>query len=151
MPRNLIPGANHMPSTKLISTTLVALTLAALAGTAAADSKCSNVGIEVHNSFISPITNTSTRIKVVDFDYWDDEDNKWRDEVTDNKTISAGQSASWTKNLEYVGGEAGVKIKVYFKYEEPGNGLNGGWSETLTRTSTAFTCVDGMNKVITIQ
>ena len=53
--------------------------------------------------------------------------------------------------VHHVGGEAGVKIKVYFRYEEPGNGLNGGWSETLTRVSTAFTCVDGMNKVITIQ
>lgn len=140
-----------MPSIKLTASLLATATLVGLAGTAAADSKCSNVGIEVRNQFTSPITNTQTRIKVVDFEYWDDEDDKWRDEVTDNKTINAGQAATWTKNLEYVGGESGVKIKVHFRYEEPGNGLNGGWSEVLTRTSSSFTCVDGMNKVITIQ
>lgn len=141
-----------MPSLKLISSTLAALTLAGLAaGTAAADSKCSDVGIEVRNEFISPLTNTQARIKVVDFEYWDDEDNKWRDESTDNKIINAGQPQVWTKNLEYVGGEPGVKIKVFFRFEEPGNGLNGGWSDVRTRISSAFTCVDGMNKVITIQ
>ena len=140
-----------MSSIKLTASLLAAATLAGLAGTAAADSKCSDVGIEVRNQFTSPTTNTQTRIKVVDFEYWDDEDNKWRDESTDNKIINAGQAATWTKNLEYVGGESGVKIKVFFRWEEPGNGLNGGWSDTITRTSTTFTCVDGMNKVITIQ
>ncbi len=140
-----------MSSIKLTASLLAAATLAGLAGTAAADSKCSDVGIEVRNQFTSPTTNTQTRIKVVDFEYWDDEDNKWRDESTDNKIINAGQAATWTKNLEYVGGESGVQIKVHFRFEEPGNGLNGGWSNVLTRTSTAFTCVDGMNKVITIQ
>lgn len=140
-----------MSSVKLTAAVLAAATLAGLAGTAAADSKCSDVGIEVRNQFTSPITNTQARIKVVDFDYWDDEDDRWRDEVTDNKIINSGQAATWTKNLEYVGGESGVRIRVYFRYEEPGNGLNGGWSEILTRTSATFTCVDGTNRVITIQ
>lgn len=140
-----------MPSIQLTASLLAAATVLGLAGTAAADSKCSDVGIEVENEFISPITNTQARIKVVDFEYWDDEDDKWREESTDNKIINAGQSQTWTKNLEYVGGEPGVKIKVFFRFEEPGNGLNGGWSDVRTRVSSTFTCVDGMNKVITIQ
>ena len=59
-----------MSSIKLTASLLAAATLAGLAGTAAADSKCSDVGIEVRNQFTSPTTNTQTRIKVVDFEYW---------------------------------------------------------------------------------
>jgi hypothetical protein len=116
------------------------------AGTAAADSKCSSVSIEVKNQYHDPVTGAQVDIRVVDFQYWDDEDNKWREEWSDNKRINYGQTAVWNKNLEYVGGEAGVKIKVYYKYDQAG----GSWSTDHTRTSTAFSCVDGKTVPITI-
>jgi hypothetical protein len=73
------------------------------AGTAAADSKCSSVSIEVKNEYRDPVTGAQVDIRIVDFEYWDDEDNKWRDEWSDNKRINYGQTALWNKNLEYVG------------------------------------------------
>jgi hypothetical protein len=112
----------------------------------AADSKCSQVNIQVKNQYHDPVTGAQVDIKVVDFSYWDGEDAKWRDEWTDNKRINFGQTAVWTKNLEYVGGEPGVKIKVYFQYDQAG----GGWSTNHTETSAAFTCNDQVPVVITV-
>lgn len=116
-------------------------------GAAAADSKCSQVNIQIKNEYKDPVTGAQVDIRVVDFSYWDGEDNKWRDEWTDNKRINFGQTAVWTKNLEYVGGEPGVKIKVYFQYDQAG----GGWSTNHTKTSAAFTCNDQVPVAITIQ
>lgn len=120
--------------------------VAGCAGTAAADSKCSAVNIEVTNDFHDPATGAKVDIRVVDFEYWDAEDNKWREEWTDNKRINFGQTAVWNKNLEYVGGETGVKIRVHYKYDIAG----GGFSTNYTRTSSAFKCVDGKTVTITV-
>jgi hypothetical protein len=121
--------------------------LVSAAGAAAADSKCSSVSIEVKNEYRDPVTGAQVDIKVVDFQYWDAEDNKWREEWSDNKRINYGQTAVWNKNLEYVGGESGVKIKVYFKYDQAG----GKWSTDHTAVSTVFQCVDGKTVPITIK
>jgi hypothetical protein len=127
---------------------LAALAVAAgFATAAAADSKCSNVNIQVTNKYKDPVTHAKVDIKVVDLEYWDKEDNKWRDEVTDNKRIDFGQTKTWNKNLEYVGGESGVKIKLYFKYDQAG----GGWSAEHTTTSSAFTCNDGTSVPVTVE
>ena len=103
------------------------------AGPAAADSKCSSVNIEVTNQYHDPVTGAKVDIRVVDFQDRDAEDNKWRSEVTDNKRINFGQTAVWNKNLEYVGGETGVKIKVSFKDHQAG----GGFSTDYTQLSSA--------------
>jgi hypothetical protein len=124
----------------------VAAFVVGCAGTAAADSKCSAVNIEVTNNFHDPATGAKVDIRIVDFAYWDDEDNKWRDEWTDNKRVNFGQTSVWNKNLEYVGGESGVKIKVYYKYDIAG----GGFSPDYTTTSTAFKCVDGKTVAISV-
>jgi hypothetical protein len=128
---------------KMIATCLSTLALATLAaGTAAADSMCSQVNLEITNEFHDPQGGAAVDIKVVDFKYWDDEDQKWRDEVTDNKRINPTQTAVWNKNLEYVGGESGVRIRVFFKFMHAGN-----WSSTRTQDSAAFTCVDATTSV----
>lgn len=124
---------------------LIALTAAT--GTAAADARCSDVAITVQNSFISPDTRLPVEIKVVDFTYYDAEDQKTRNEVTDNKRINAGSSATWTKGLEYVGGEPGVYITAKYRYATPG----GGWSAVRSQRSATFTCVDHMAVTVTVQ
>ena len=116
------------------------------AGTAAADSKCSDVNVQVTNKYRDPVKNAQVDIKVVDFKYWDKEDNKWRNESTTNKRIDPNQTAVWNKNLEYVGGETGVKIRVYYKYSQAG----GGWSAKYSKLSSAFKCTDGKSVPITI-
>jgi hypothetical protein len=120
--------------------------VAGAAGTAAADSRCSDVNIQVKNDYRDPVSGARVDIKVVDFEYYDLEDIKWREEWSDNKRINPNQTEVWTKNLEYVGGESGVKIKVFFKYDQSG----GRWSTTHTKTSSAFTCVDGYPILITV-
>jgi hypothetical protein len=121
--------------------------VAGFAGPAAADSKCSSVNIEITNEFHDPVTGAKVDIRVVDFAYWDAEDAKVRSEVTDNKRINFGQTAMWNKNLEYVGGETGVKIRVSFKYDQAG----GGFSTVYTQLSSPFKCVDGTTVPITIK
>jgi hypothetical protein len=120
--------------------------LLAFTGSAAADSRCSNVSIQVKNDYRDPATNAKVDIKVVDFKYWDKEDDKWRNEVTDNKRIDTGQTEVWNKNLEYVGGETGVKVKVYYRYDQAG----GGWSATHSALSDAFKCTDGATVPVTV-
>jgi hypothetical protein len=39
-----------------------------------------------------------------------------------------------------------VKIKVYYQYDQAG----GGWSTNHTKTSTAFTCIDQVPVIITV-
>ena len=74
----------------------VAAIVAGCAGTAAADSKCSAVNIEVTNNFHDPATGAKVDIRVVDFAYWDDEDNKWREDY--NYDIAGGGfSTDYTK------------------------------------------------------
>src|SRR5262249_43728214 len=122
--------------------------VAGFAGSAAAaDANCSSVNIQVTNQYHDPVTGAKVDIKVVDFQYFDKEDNTWRSEVTDNKRINFGQTAVWNKNLEKVGGETGVKVKVFFKYDQAG----GGWSTDHTQLSTAFKCVDGTTVPITVK
>ena len=121
--------------------------VAGFAARAAADDKCSSVNIQVVNQYHDPATGAKVDIRILDFSYWDKEDNKWRQEVTDNKRINFGQTAVWNKNLEYVGGETGVKIRITFQYDQAGNG---GWSADHTKLSTAFKCVDGTTVPITV-
>jgi hypothetical protein len=121
--------------------------VAGFAAPAAADDKCSSVNIQIANQYHDPATGAKVDIRILDFSYWDKEDNKWRQEVTDNKRINFGQSAVWNKNLEYVGGETGVKIRVTFQYDQAGNG---GWSSDRTKLSEAFKCVDGTTVPITV-
>ncbi len=133
----------------LCLTSLVAFpsTLIGFSDTARADSKCSDVNIQVTNEYRDPINNARVDIKVVDFKYKDKEDGGiWRNEATNNKRIDPNQTEVWNKNLEYVGGESGVKIKVYYKYKEAG----GNWSSKYSRVSNAFTCIDGTTVAITV-
>lgn len=120
-----------------------AFALTAGAGLAHADTKCSDVNIVVNNEYVDS-TGEEHKIKVIDIDYWDDEDNKWRDEVTDNKTIDPGNTAVWNKGLEYVGGESGVQVRIYYQI------YDGSWGATRTKTSSAFRCNDHDSVEITV-
>lgn len=86
------------------------------------------------------------QIKVVDFDYWDDTEGKWREENwVGNEVIDPGDLRTInTRNLEYVGGESGVVLRVQYKYMT----ATKGWSEKLNAQSSGFFCKkDGPNPV----
>ncbi len=108
---------------------------------------CKDVTIKVDNDFThdgSPV-----QIKVVDFDYWDDGEGKWREEnYVANLVINfnGGPRTVTTRNLEYVGGESGVIIRVQFKYLTAENG----WSETLDAQTSRFTCNGPITKTVIV-
>jgi hypothetical protein len=117
-----------------------------LPGIATAKS-CKDVTIKVDNDFEHD--GSAKDIKVVDFDYWDDTEGKWRGEnYVGNLVIdfNNGPRTLTTRNLEYVGGESGVIIRVQFKYLTATNG----WSETLNAQTAQFTCNGPITKTVTV-
>lgn len=125
-------------SKTMVSGALVLVLSALAASPALADANCEDVDIEITNRFVHNGDNKD--IRVYDLQYFDAEDGKWRNEVTANARIGFGDTHIYTRDLERVGGEAGVRIKVFFQYNLGGTA----WSDPFTVTSEAFTCVDGM-------
>lgn len=130
----------------LVASALTALVfLAASAGVAAADSNCNDFNIVVVNQYVGS-DGYGKDIKVIDLDYWDDEDGKWRGEATSNHVIDYGSVHTWSKNLEKVGGELGVKVRIYYQVYD-----NGSWGDTKTKASTVFQCIDSGSIWITVE
>ena len=130
---------------KVLSGVMALALLGGWCGIASASGpKCSDVSIVVLNQYIGN-DGYEKEIKVVDLDYWDDQDGKWRSETTSNHQIAFNATYTYTKNLSDVGGEPGVKIRIYYKVF-----ANGSWGDTQTRTSSAFECNDGDAVWITI-
>jgi hypothetical protein len=134
-------------NTKAIRTAAV-LAFTAWSGIASAD-LCRDVTIKVDNDFEH--NNSPAQIQVVDFDYWDDTEGKWREENWVGNIVidfNGGSRTIATRNLEYVGDESGVVIRVQYKYMTEKNG----WSEQLTAQTTPFTCPKngGISKTITV-
>ena len=114
----------------------------------ASATNCKDVTVKVQNDFVH--AGNKLQIKVVDFKYWDNNDAKWRDEFGVNNTIIANGHTNVvaTRDLEHVGGEKGVRIRVQYKYL---SGSSGNWSETLNAESGTFTCnADGPNTVTVV-
>ncbi|MDJ0870769.1 MAG: hypothetical protein QNJ87_03270 [Gammaproteobacteria bacterium] len=129
------------------SVSLVAAVLVGFTGLVQADSKCSNVNIQITNEYRDPVKKAKVDIKVVDFEYWDKEDDKWRDEATRNKRIHPGQTETWNKNLGKVGGQTGTKLKVHYRYRQAGSR----WSAKHTKVSSPFKCVDGTAVAVVVK
>jgi hypothetical protein len=121
---------------KLAMCAAAVMTLMSGAKLAAADA-CKNVDIRVKNSFKDD--RTAVQIKVIDFDYWDDTEGKWREEAfVGNLIVNPTQILTLVENrtLSYVGNENGVQIRIQFKYLTQSNG----WSDTLDAYSEPFFC-----------
>jgi len=121
------------------------LVFTGLCGIASAKN-CKDVTVKVQNHFVH--AGNKLQIKVVDFDYWDNNDAKWREEFgIDNQIVDYGDKEVKiaTRDLEHVGGEKGVRVRVQFKYL---SASSGSWSEILNAESDTFTCnADGPNSV----
>ena len=129
---------------KLIMSAIAALGVAGgMSGTAMAD-RCKDVHIHVDNEFQED--GQFIQIKVVDMDYWDDDEGKWREEsAVPNLVADPHENIHLDeRNLEYVGGQSGTVIRVQFRYMTESNG----WSEILDAESSEFTCTD--SKLVTV-
>ena len=122
---------------KMMMAAAIGMAVLGSAGIASAD-LCRNVDIHIHNEFVNGY---GRQIKLVDFDYWDNTEGKWREEnFVANQIIDYGDDYLITnRDLEYVGGESGVKVRIQFKYQTTDNG----WSEEINAASASFTCNDG--------
>jgi hypothetical protein len=126
---------------KVIGAVVMSLLCTGWSGIAAAD-RCKDVTVKVQNKFEhdgDPI-----QIYVTDFDYYDDEKGKWREENwVGNIVVGPGDTKTIaTRNLEYVGDTGGVILRVQYKYMTAKNG----WSEMHNAQSAPFFCKkDGPN------
>jgi len=130
---------------RMVNAVAGVLVFSGLCGIASAKN-CKDVTVTVINNFEH--AGNKLQIKVVDFDYWDNTEAKWREEVGVANVIVApdgGKSKLGTRDLEYVGGEKGVRVRIQYKYL---SGSSGNWSEILNAQSDTFTCqADGPNPV----
>ncbi len=133
---------------KFVSAVVVLIMFIGLCGIASA-ANCKDVTVKVTNNFVH--AGNKPQIKVVDFDYWDNEDAKWREEVGISNTIINNNGTPVkvaTRDFEHVGGEKGVRVRVQYKYL---SASSGNWSEILNAESDTFTCsADGPNTVIVV-
>jgi hypothetical protein len=129
---------------KLVNAVVVFLMFIGFCGVASAE-KCKDVTVKVTNNFLN--AGIKHQIQVVDLDYWDPQDAKWREENgVPNVTINEDKTRKVdTRNLEYVGGQKGVIVRVQFKYFAASSNS---WSEKINAESDKFTCsADGPNTV----
>lgn len=130
---------------KMVNAVAGVLVFTGLCGIASAKN-CKDVTVTVVNNFVH--AGNKLQIKVVDFDYWDNTEAKWREEFGVDNVIVApdgGKSKLGTRDLEHVGGEKGVRVRIQYKYL---SGSSGNWSEILNAESDTFTCqADGPNNV----
>jgi len=132
---------------KVVNALAGLLVFSGLCGIASAKN-CKDVTVKVKNNFVH--AGNKLQIKVVDFDYWDNNDAKWREELgIPNIIINNGHMDTVaTRDLEHVGGEKGVRVRVQYKYL---SASSGDWSEILNAESDTFTCsADGPNTVTVV-
>jgi hypothetical protein len=132
---------------KFVNAAVVLLMFTSWCGIASA-TNCKDVTVKITNNFVH--AGNQLQIKVVDFDYWDNEDAKWREETgIPNTVVNYGKTQKVaTRDLEHVGGEKGVRVRVQYKYL---SASSGNWSELLNAESDTFTCnADGPNTVTVV-
>jgi hypothetical protein len=130
---------------KIVNAIAGVLILSGLCGIASAKN-CKDVTVKVQNHFVH--AGNKLQIKVVDMDFWDNNDAKWREEFgISNTIVDYGDKLVpiATRDLEHVGGEKGVRVRVQYEYL---SAASGNWSEILNAESDTFTCeADGPNTV----
>lgn len=88
---------------------LVAILSLGLAAPAIADQRCRSVDVRFQND-------TSRIIRVLSFEYYDEEDRRWRSENVRNTVIGIGAiSAARDETLEYVGNEPLNRFRVWHR------------------------------------
>jgi hypothetical protein len=134
-----------MKAKMVVNSVAALLAFTASCGIASAKN-CKDVTVMVVNNFTH--AGNKLQIKVVDMDFWDNTEAKWREEFGIKNVVVApdgGVGKLGIRDFEHVGGEKGVRVRVQYKYL---SGSSGDWSEILNAESGTFTCsADGPNKI----
>ena len=99
-----------MKAKMVVNSVAALLAFTASCGIASAKN-CKDVTVKVVNNFTH--AGNKLQIKVVDMDFWDNNDAKWREEFGVKNIVVApdgGSSKVGTRDFEHVGGEKGVRV-----------------------------------------
>jgi len=92
---------------------------------------CKNVTIKVRNQ-------TGYDIKIIDIDFYDYVNNRWRSKIVKNTEVKKNKSWSKKLRLQKVGGDK-TRVKIQYRVKNKG-GLFKKWSEVINRETGAKTC-----------
>lgn len=118
---------------------------AALSGLAAAAPAPAHAGEGCRDVKIEVINQSKDGVKVYDMKYYDFGSGKWRNEATRNRILGVGQSWTYRKRLEWVGGEMTL-VEVQYRTAQ-----NGKWRVKRTARSPRKTCYRGSTYRVVIR
>jgi hypothetical protein len=95
---------------------------------------CKNVTVRARNL-------NGKEIKIIDVDFYDYINKRWRSKVIKNRIVKRGKAWSKTLRLQKVGGDK-TKVKVQYRVKT-GRGLFNRWSKVLSRESRVQNCKNG--------
>jgi len=131
---------------KLFLGIVAASVIGGLGNVALAD-RCTNLDIYVANDF--KLNDVPVQIRVVDFDYFDVNAGKWREEAGVHNQIfnPSGIVSSFyvERDLTYVGNSPTI-IRLQYQYLTATNG----WSENLDAYSNQFICRDDRSALVVV-
>jgi hypothetical protein len=95
---------------------------------------CKDVVVQAKNR-------TGKQIKIVDVDFYDYENKRWRSKVVKNTKIAHGKN--WTKRfrLQKVGGDK-TRVRIQYRIRDNHSPLNP-WSKVIDKKTSAKTCEQG--------
>ncbi len=92
------------------------------------------------NVTIRAINQTGREIKVVDIDFYDYKQDRWRSKVTKNETVRSGRTFRRTLKLQKVGGDQ-TRVKIQYRVRKKASGL-GQWSKVFEQQTAAKVCTN---------
>lgn len=100
------------------------------------------------DAYLKVQNDTSQKIKVIDLDYWDEKDEKWRSEPVANEVIPSGQPWQEIRNLEKVNKD-NTKIRV--KYRTLTRKGKWSWKVSKKESGSLIKCTRGQQYTITLK
>jgi hypothetical protein len=91
---------------------------------------------------LKAVNNTGKEIKIIDLDFYDYVNKRWRSKVTKNERIA--NKKSWVKKfrLQKIGGDK-TRVRFQYRVRLKDKGLKQ-WSKTINHKTAKLTCRDGM-------
>ncbi len=95
---------------------------------------CKNVTVRARNR-------SGKEIKIIDVDFYDYVNERWRSKIIRNRVVQKGKTWSKSLRLQKVGGDK-TRVKVQYRVKN-GSGLFKRWSKVMSRESRIQTCKSG--------
>lgn len=90
---------------------------------------------------VRAVNRSGKEIKIIDVDFYDYVNKRWRSKVVKNQKVAKGKTWSKKLRLQKVGGDK-TKLKIQYRVKT-GGGLFNKWSEVINRETGSQTCQSG--------